>query len=322
MQRFIIVRLFHATIALFAVSLIVFSMARVTGNPLDVLLPDEATQEDFDRIKIVWGLDKPWFPIYFDGSFPFVGLTWDSQYTVYVENMLKGNLGESIKWRGKSARELIQDRFPASLQLAGFSLLVAAALAVPLGIVAAVKKDTGVDYLAKIIALLGQSVPSFWLGIVLMWIFAVNLGWLPTSGKGGLEHMILPGVTLGLFPVAALARLIRSSMLEVLDSEFVKLARIKGVAEWKVIWKHCLRNAGIVPLTYFGLIVGGFISGSVVIETVFSWPGVGLLSIEAVRARDFQVVQSVVLFFAILYIMSNLMVDILYAYLDPRIRYD
>jgi peptide/nickel transport system permease protein len=305
-QRYIIIRLFHAAFALFAVSIIIFSLARVTGNPLDVLLPDEATQADYERVSKVWGLDRP----------------LHEQYLTYIGNVFKGNFGDSIKWRDKTARELLLGRLPATLQLASFALVVAAGLALPIGVIVAVKKDTGIDFAGKIIALLGQSMPSFWLGIVLMWIFAVQLDWLPTSGRGGIEHMILPSIALGWFQVAAVMRLTRSSMLEVLDTEYVKLARIKGVAEWKVIWKHCLRNAALAPLTYFGLILGGFIAGSVVIETVFSWPGVGLLSIEAVRARDFQVVQSVVIFFAFIYIMSSLIVDVLYAYLDPRIRYN
>jgi peptide/nickel transport system permease protein len=243
------------------------------------------------------------------------------QYLTYVNNIFHGNLGFSIKWPGKNSADLIVSRLPATLKLAVFALLLAGGTALPIGVIVAVKKDTGIDIAGKIIALLGQSVPSFWLGILLMWVFAVLLGWLPSSGSGGIKHYILPAIALGYFQVAAIMRLTRSSMLEVLDTEYVKLARIKGVAEWKVIWKHCLRNAAIAPMTYFGLLLGGFMTGSVVIETVFSWPGVGLLAIDALRARDFQVVQSVVLFFAVIYILCNLLVDILYAYVDPRIRY-
>jgi peptide/nickel transport system permease protein len=299
------IRLFHAVIVLFAVSVVIFGLTRITGNPLDVLLPEEASPEDFERVKQTWGLDKP----------------LHVQYLTFLGNAFRGNFGDSIKWPGRTSRELVLSRLPATLQLAAFALLISAAMALPIGVIAAVKKDTGIDYAAKLIALLGQSLPSFWLAIVLIWIFAVHLNWFPTSGKGGIEHMILPAVALGWYQVAAVARLTRSSMLEVLDSEYVKLARIKGVPEWKVVWKHCLRNAALAPLTYFGLIVGGFVTGSVVIETVFSWPGVGLLAIDAVQVRDFQVVQTVVIFFAFIYIMSSLLVDILYAYLDPRIRY-
>jgi peptide/nickel transport system permease protein len=306
MQRYIMIRLFHAVIVLFAVSVVIFGLTRITGNPLDVLLPEEASPEDFERVKQTWGLDKP----------------LHVQYLTFLGNAFRGNFGDSIKWPGRTSRELVLSRLPATLQLAAFALLVSAAMALPIGVIAAVKKDTGIDYAAKLIALLGQSLPSFWLAIVLIWIFAVHLNWFPTSGKGGIEHMILPAVALGWYQVAAVARLTRSSMLEVLDSEYVKLARIKGVPEWKVVWKHCLRNAALAPLTYFGLIVGGFVTGSVVIETVFSWPGVGLLAIDAVQVRDFQVVQTVVIFFAFIYILSSLLVDILYAYLDPRIRYN
>ena len=315
MQRFIIIRLVHAVIALLAISLIIFALIRISGDPLDTLLDEDATEEDDARVRAYWGLDKP----------------LHIQYAVYMGNIFTGHLGESIRFPGQDASELLLNRLPATLELALVALSVSALIALPLGVIVAVKKDTGIDIAGKIVALLGQSVPSFWLGLMLMWVFAVHLQLLPTSGRGSLEasdfgwdrlrHLILPGIALGYFQVAALMRLIRSSMLEVLDTEYVKLARIKGIAEWKVIWKHCVRNAMIAPLTYFGLVIGGLMTGSVVIETIFTWPGVGLLAIDALRSQDFQVVQSVVLFFAAIFIACNLVVDILYAYLDPRIRY-
>ena len=306
MQRYIVIRLYHSVITLFAVSIIVFCLARVSGSPLDVLLGEEATQEDFERVGRAWGLDRP----------------LHMQYFTFMGNAFQGNFGDSIKWRGHTARDLVVSRLPATLELALVSLAVSVVLALPIGILSAVKKDTSPDFAGKIIALLGQSLPSFWLGIVFMWIFAVHLGWLPPAGRGGLDHLVLPAIALGWFQVAAVMRLTRSSMLEVLDSEYVKLARIKGLQEWKVIGKHCLRNAAIGPLTFFGLMLGSFMTGSVVIETVFTWPGVGLLAIDAVRARDFPVIQTIVLFFAIIYVATNLLVDVLYAYLDPRIRYN
>ncbi len=305
MQRYIIVRLFHAFLALFAMSVIVFSLARISGNPMDVLLAEDATVQDFEFMTERWGLDKP----------------LHMQYLVYVGNVLRGEFGTSLKWPGRSTRDLILARLPATLELSALALVVAGLLALPLGVLVAVKKDTGIDYAGKVVALLGQAAPSFWVGIILIWVFAVTFEWLPASGREGWTSLIMPAFALGWFQVAAVMRLTRSSMLEVLDSEYVKLARIKGIPNWKVIWKHCLRNAAIAPLTYFGFILGGFLTGSVVIETVFAWPGVGLLAIDALRARDFQVVQSVVLFFGVVYIASNLLVDILYAYLDPRIRY-
>jgi peptide/nickel transport system permease protein len=305
MQRYIARRILQSVLALLAMSLIVFTLARITGNPLDVMLPLEATREDYERVSQHWGLDRPLV----------------TQYFIFLSKALGGDFGNSWKWPGYSAMGLVWQRLPATLQLAGFALLISVIIALPIGVLAAVAKGTMWDSAAKVLALLGQSLPAFWLGIVLMWVFAVHLGWFPTSGKGGLQHMVLPAITLGWFQVAALMRLVRSSMLEVLDSEFVKLSRIKGLSEWKVIWKHCLRNAAIAPLTFFAIIAGVLMTGAVVTESVFSWPGTGLLVVDAVRARDFQVVQAVVIVFAGIFILTNLLVDILYAYLDPRIRY-
>jgi peptide/nickel transport system permease protein len=305
MQRYIARRFLQSVLALWVMSLIVFSLARVTGNPLDVMLPLEAGPEEYERVSKYWGLDKPLYV----------------QYGIFLSKAVQGDFGNSWKWHGHSAMGLVWQRLPATLQLAGFALLISIVIALPIGVLAAVMKGTAWDSVAKIIALLGQSLPGFWLGIVLMWIFAVHLGWFPTSGRGGLQYMILPAITLGWFQVAAIMRLVRSSMLDVLDSEFVKLTRIKGLSETKVIWKHCLRNASIAPLTFFAIIAGVLMTGSVVTESVFTWPGTGLLVVDAVRARDFQVVQAVVIVFAGIFILTNLLVDILYAYLDPRIRY-
>ena len=306
MQRYVVVRLFQAFLSLIAVTIIVFLLGRLTGNPLDVLLPLEAEEADYIRVEKVWGLDKP--------------IT--TQYLIFMKNAARGNFGESIKWRGNSAMGLVIDRLPATAILALVSLAVATLIAIPIGVFSAVRRGTVFDFGGKTIALFGQSLPPFWLGIVLMWIFAVELDWLPTSGKEDVKSIILPAIAIGWAQVAALMRLVRSSMLDVLESEYVKLARIKGVTENKVIWKHCLRNAGIAPLTYFGLILAGLMVGSVSMEAVFSWPGVGLLAIDAVKARDFQVLQAVVIVFSGIYIAANLAVDIAYAYLDPRIRYN
>jgi peptide/nickel transport system permease protein len=305
MQRYLAKRVLQSLLAIWVMSLVVFSLARVTGNPLDVMLPMEAGPEEYERVAKHWGLDQP----------------LHTQYFIFLGKALRGDFGKSWKWHGHTAMGLVRQRLPATLQLAGFALLISIVIALPIGVMAAALKGSAWDSAAKVIALLGQSLPAFWLGIVLMWVFAVHLGWFPTSGRGGIQYMVLPAITLGWFQVAAIMRLVRSSMLEVLDSEFVKLSRIKGLAEWKVVWKHCLRNASIAPLTFFAIIVGGLVTGAVVTESVFSWPGTGQLVVDAVRARDFQVVQAVVIVFAGIFILTNLLVDILYAYLDPRIRY-
>ena len=305
MQRYIAIRLIQAIFVLWAVNIIVFGLARASGNPVLLMVPANAREEDFDRLNEYWGLDKPLYV----------------QYGKYISNAVQGDFGESLKWQGRSAMGMVKSRVVATLQLAGTSLILAGVLAVVLGVLTAVKKDTPFDIVGKIFALFGQSAPAFWIGIMLIWIFAVELDWFPTSGRGGFKHMVLPVITLGWFEVAAIMRLVRSSMLDTLDTEYVKLARVKGLPEWKVMWKHSLRNAGIAPLTYFGIIAGALVLGSVVVETVFAWPGLGMLTVQAVVARDFQVIQAVAMVFAVGFISLNLMVDILYGYLDPRIRY-
>ena len=304
MRRFLAIRFLQALVALLAITLIVFGLTHLSGSPVDALLPDDASQEQIESLIRHWGLDRP----------------LHEQYLAFLGNALQGDLGVSLKWRGYTAMEVVLQRLPATLKLGGLSVLLSIVVAIPLGVVAARHRGTMVDKSANVVALLGQSLPQFWLGIMLIWIFAVGLGWFPTSGQGGIQHMILPAVAMASFQVAALARLTRSAMLDSLRSEYVKLARLKGVPEYRIVWKHALRNAAIVPLTYFGLLTGSLLTGSVVIESVFSWPGTGLLSIEAIRGRDYPVVQAVVILFAVVFLLINYLVDALYALVDPRIR--
>ncbi len=305
MQRFILIRIGQGIFALWVVTIIVFGIGRATGDPAAMILGLEATQEDLEAIRLRLGLDKPLVV----------------QYGIYIGNALQGDLGDSIKYPNLGAGGAVLQRLPATIYLAGVSLLLAIAIGIPLGVLSAVKRDSAFDGSAKIFALLGQSVPNFWLGLMMMWIFAVKLGWFPTSGTGGFKNFIMPAITLGSFQIAAITRLVRSAMLETLDSEYVKLARIKGIPEWKVLWKHCLRNAALTPLTYFGVIAAVTLTGSVTTETVFNWPGTGLMAFQAVLSRDFELIQALVLVFSGLFIVSSMVVDILYAYLDPRIRY-
>ena len=306
MQRYLILRTAQALVALWVVTVVTFGLTRVSGDPLDTFLPEEATQEQIDRMRARWGLDKPLVV----------------QYGVFLGNAFKGDLGDSLKYPGSKAADIVVERMPPTLQLAGIAIAIALVIAVPVGVLSAIKKDSLFDYVGKIVALAGQSIPSFWLGIVLMWFFAVHLDLLPTSGKGGVKHIILPAITLGWFQTAAIMRLVRSAMLETQDSEYVKLARIKGLSELRVVWKHCFRNAAIPPLTYFGILLANTLTGSLTTEVVFNWPGTGQLAFTAVLYRDTQLIQAIVLVFASMFIFLTLLVDVLYAYLDPRIRYD
>jgi len=306
MQRYIIIRFGQGIIALWLVTVIVFGISRGTGDPSSIFLGIDARQEDREAARVRWGLDKPIV----------------QQYGIFIGKALRGDLGQSLKFPELGAAGVVFKRLPATLYLAGVSLVLAIGIGVPLGVLSAVRRDTIFDTSSKVLALLGQSVPNFWLGLMMMWLFAVQLGWLPTSGQGGWKHIIMPAITLGSFQIAAITRLVRSSMLETLDSEYVKLARIKGISERKVIWKHCLRNAGLTPLTYFGVIAAITMTGSVTTETVFAWPGTGLLAFQSVVSRDFELIQALVLVFSALFILSSFFVDILYAYLDPRIRYN
>ncbi len=305
MQRYIIMRILQAILVLVVVSVIAFALGHAGGNPLDAILPDDADAQVRADLEEFWGINRP----------------LHEQYFTYVWNAVRGDFGDSFKYPNFTVAELISDRFVATIQLAGAGILVAVVIGLPVGVLTATYRDTVFDWTGKVVALLGQSLPVFWLGIVLMWIFAVQLDWFPTSGKGGIRNLILPAIAIGWFQVAAMLRLVRSSMLDVLDSEYVKLARIKGLPERKIIWKHCLRNAAIAPLTYFAITLGSLMVGSVSIETVFQWPGLGFLLFNAARASDYALLQGIMLTFTTIYIIANLLVDIAYAYLDPRIRY-
>ncbi len=304
MFRFLVTRISSSLFALLIITIIVFLLSHLSGSPVDALLPDDATQEQVDNFIREWGLDQP---------------LWQ-QYLTFLTNAAQGNFGMSLKWPGEDAMGFVLDRMPATLQLGGLAILISVVIALPLGVAAAVYRGSMVDHGAQMFALLGQSMPNFWLGIILIWVFSVWLGWLPTSGMGTFAHAILPAIAIAWFQVSALARLTRSAMLEVLDAEYIKLARVKGVSEGVVVWKHALRNAAVVPLTYFGILAASILTGSVVIETVYSWPGMGWVALEAIRGRDFPVVQAVIVAYAVVYMLSNLFVDLLYVIVDPRIR--
>jgi len=304
MQKYIIRRFVQSLVALLVLSLLIFLMSRMTGDPTLLMLPDDATQEDVERLRTALGLNRP-LPV---------------QYWVFLRNAVQGDFGRSIKGR-MPVSDMLKERLLNSIKLAVVSFCIAILLAFPLGVIAAVKKGTALDTTANIVAVLGQSLPQFWVGIVLIQIFAVRLHWLPVAGTGSFAHYIMPAFTLGWFLVAGMMRLLRSSMLDVMGSEFVKLARIKGLPSRTVIWKHALRNALIPVLTFGAIYLAILVTGAILVETVFAWPGVGQLIYQGIMFRDFPVIQAVVLLTACVVIMVNLLVDIAYAYIDPRIRF-
>lgn len=297
-------RLLEALLALVLMSAVVFLLSRVTGDPVALLLGDGATEADRLAMIAELGLDQPLYV----------------QYWHFLSNAVTGDFGQSVTAGREPALELVLERLPASLALAGVALVFTLVTGIGLGVYAAMNRGRAGDLAARMLALVGQSVPPFWLGIVLIYLFAVNLRWLPTSGFGEWYHFVLPAATLGLFTLAAVTRLMRASMLEAMGSEYIKLARIKGVPEALVIWKHALANSLIPVITFMGTFFATMITGAVVIETVFAWPGIGRLAYESILARDFPVVQAVVLTITALFILANLIVDLLYLVVDPRMR--
>ena len=304
MQRFLARRLVLAIITLFAVSVIVFAMARIAGDPRTIMLGDFTTRQQYERVGERLGLDKPYY----------------EQYWIFLTGALRGDFGTSTATT-TPVTELILERLAATLQLAGVAFLFSIIAGVPLGVLSAVKRGSIYDQIGKFVALVAQSAPSFWIGIMLIFFFSVGLGWVPSSGREQWNSIFLPAISLGWFFVAANMRLVRSAMLDALDSEYIKLAKAKGVGSTGVIWKHALRNALIPPLTLAGVALGNLVSGSIAIELVFAWPGLGQLSINSTLQSDYPVLQAVVLVFTLLYLAAAFLVDVLYAFIDPRIRY-
>ena len=304
MLRFVLARLVQSLVALAILTVVVFVLARATGDPLQLILPMSASEEDYANARQYLGLDR----------------SYVEQYLSFVGKALTGDFGNSLRAR-RPVIELIRDRLPNSLKLAAFAMTVSLLMAFPLGVLAAVRKGTAIDRAAQVIAVLGQSLPTFWVAIVLIEVVAGRLQWLPAAGSERLASYVLPGFTLGWFVVAGMMRLLRSGMLEVLDSEYVKLARVKGVAEHRVVWLHALKNALIPVVTFAGIYFSILVTTAIVVETVFAWPGLGRLAYEAITSRDFPVIQAVVLTTAAIVALVNLSVDCLYAFIDPRIRY-
>ncbi len=298
-------KLLHTVFVALGVVTLAFGALRLSGDPAATMLPGEASVEELHALRHALGLDQP-LPV---------------QYVRFLASAVDGDFGLSFRHQ-QPALALVLERLPATLELALASLVLSVVVAIPLGILAALYRGRLGDVLAMAFAVVGQATPFFWMGIMLILVVSVKLGWLPTSGRGGLDHLILPAVTLATHLAASLARLTRTSMLEVLGENYLNTARAKGVSERRVIWTHALKNAAVPITTLVGVQFGTLLGGSIVTEMIFAWPGVGRLAIQSVFARDYPVVQASVFVLAVSFVAINLAVDLLYGWLDPRIRHE
>ncbi|NOX76752.1 MAG: ABC transporter permease [Gammaproteobacteria bacterium] len=303
-MHFFIARLASATVVIFGVLVLVFLLIHlVPGDPVEVMLGESARPADREALRISLGLDQPLL----------------SQFGQYLGNVLSFDLGTSLHSQ-RPITDILLERIPATLELALAALLVAVLIAFPLGVMAAVRKDSGWDHGAMAVSLLGVSVPNFLMGPLLILLFAVWLGWFPVSGREGLGSLVLPAITLGSAMAAILSRMLRATLLEVLGEDYIRTARAKGLAPHVVIWRHALRNALLPVITLLGLQLGALLAGAVITEMVFSWPGIGQLIIEAIQGRDYPVVQACVLLISLTYVLVNTLTDLAYGWFDPRVR--
>ena len=304
MSAYILKRLLQGVVAIVGALLIVFVAQRLSGDPVALMLPMDAGEEEFAAMRAALGLDRP-LPL---------------QFAIFLGQALQGDFGQSYQWES-AAMPLLLDRLPATLELALAGLVFALLLAIPLGVVSALHRGGIVDRAAKLFAMLGQAVPGFWIGLLLILFVAVELQWLPAFGRGGLSHLVLPAIALGWYPVAAMTRTLRSAMLDILDSDYVRMERAIGLPERWIVWRYALRNAMVPLVTMIGVYFANMLGGAFVIEVVFAWPGVGRAVVDAVFARDFPVVQAGVVLAAVVFVVVNLVVDLSYGLIDPRIRH-
>jgi peptide/nickel transport system permease protein len=304
MVPYLVGRVLQTVLSMLVVISIVFVLTRLSGNPVHLLLDVNATQRDLEILTRHLGLDQPLL----------------IQYGIYVKNIAQGDLGRSVLTR-RPVTEHLWERLPATIELGFVAMFLSVAIGVPIGVYSAVRRGGVLDGAARVFSVLGQSMPPFWLGLMLILFFGVLLGVLPAGGRGGPQHLILPAFTLGYFTSAAIMRLTRSSMLEVLGADYIRFARLKGLHEQIILWKHGLKNALLPVITFAVMLFVQFLGGAVVTETVFAWPGLGRLLLESITTRDYPIVQAGVLVLSALYLAGNLLVDVLYSYLNPRIRY-
>ncbi|SPR97989.1 ABC transporter permease [Cupriavidus taiwanensis] len=297
-------RLLHGLISILGASVIIFLISRLSGDPLALLLPADAPPEVIEQTRQHLGLDQP----------------LAAQYLVFLRNAVTGDFGNSYRWQ-EPALGLILERLPATVELALAALAFSIAMAVPFGVLSAVWRGSWFDRFAKVFAMAGQAMPNFWVGLLLILLFAVQLNWLPAFGRDSWNSLVLPAIALGWYPVAAQTRVVRSAMLDVLDSDYIRMGRAMGLPERVLVWKYALRNAAIPLVTILGVYFAAMLGGAFVVEVIFAWPGVGRTVVEAVFARDFPVVQAGVMLTSVLFVLSNLLVDLSYGLIDPRIRH-
>lgn len=299
-----IARIFiNAAISIVGASVIIFLISRLAGDPISQLLPLDAPPEVAAELRRQLGLDRS---------------LWE-QYAMFVWNVLHGDFGDSYRWQ-MPALTLVLDRLPATIALGATAFLFSILLSIPLGVLSAVYRDSWIDRFSRVVAMLGQAMPAFWVGLMLIMVFSVWLRWLPAFGSGSFQHLILPAIALGWYPVAAQCRIVRSGMLDVLDSDYIRMARAVGTPEYLLIWKYAFRNALLPLVTIMGVYFAAMLSGAFVVETVFAWPGLGRTVVDAVFARDYPVIQAGVLVITVIFVASNMIVDASYALIDPRVR--
>lgn len=303
MKGYILGRLVSGVIVLLLALTAVFFMLRLSGDPVLLLAPMDTTRADLEEIRERMGFNDP-LPL---------------QYGRFMSDALQGDFGDSSRER-RPATEVVLERLPATLQLGVTALIISIVVGVPLGVISAVKHGTFWDTLARVISVAGQAIPGFWLGVLLIMLFAVNLGWFPTSGRGTPQHIIMPAVTLAALSTARYARLTRSTMLDVLGQDYIRTARAKGLTGWIVLTRHALKNASVSLITMTGLEIGRLIEGAVVVEQVFAWPGMGRVTVQALLNRDFAVVTAAVMLFAVMYTLANLLADLAYGWANPQVR--
>lgn len=297
-------RIFQGLLSIVGASIVIFAITRLSGDPVVLMLPPEAPEELVAQVRANLGLDLP---------------IW-RQYLIFAGNALQGDFGQSYRWE-MPAIQLVLDRLPATILLSVVALGFSMAIAIPFGVLSAVYRGGWFDRFAKGFAMLGQAMPNFWVGLLLILVFAIHLNWLPAYGSGSPAHVIMPAIALGWYPVAAQTRIVRSAMLDVLDSDYIRMGRSVGAPERALVWKYALRNAAIPLVTMLGVYFAAMLGGAFVVEVVFAWPGLGRTVVEALFARDFPVVQAGVLFAAVMFVAANLLVDLSYGIIDPRIRH-